>query len=75
MTLCFIYYLLFINDKHKVPVKLKDRSFSVFESFTVRTCFVTNLERAKAIQQSTLQNDDSKVTVIFPILNINFFAL
>ncbi|XP_071834197.1 actin-related protein 10-like [Apostichopus japonicus] len=32
----------------------------VIEDIKVRTCFVTNLERAKSIQQSNLQNDDTK---------------
>lgn len=48
------------GEEKQLSSEMSSLSDHVIEDIKVRTCFVTNLERAKAIQQSTLQNDDSK---------------
>lgn len=51
-----------ITDGEEAPLASKMSSLpdTVIEDIKVRTCFVTNINRARLIQQSILQNDESK---------------
>lgn len=48
------------EDPRPLTSVMKEVPSDVLEDIKVRTCFVTNLDRATAIQQSILQADDSK---------------
>jgi hypothetical protein len=53
-------------DFHKVPRKLSTYFLHIF---AVRTCFVTKLERAKALQNAVTQQNPDAALVIISLLH------